>query len=53
MEAATIVDTAGSAVDLDALRDDMSSGQSEIEVDDEGRKYHVHDDGAVHYVDED
>ena len=23
-----------------------------VEVDDDGRKYHVHDDGAVHYLDD-
>jgi trigger factor len=57
MEAATITDTAGNAVDLDALRDDMSgaggAGMPDVQVDDDGRSYHVHDDGQVHYLDED
>ena len=57
MEAATITDTSGSTIDLDALRDDMSGpgsfGGGDTEVDDDGRPYHVHDDGAVHYLDED
>ena len=56
MEAATITDTEGNPVDLDQLRDDMSGaglgGGADVEVDDEGRKYHVHDDGQVHYLDE-
>ena len=53
MEAATIKDTAGNVVDLDQLRDDMSAPDADVEVDDEGRTYHVHEDGAVHYLDED
>jgi trigger factor len=50
MEAATIVDGAGAAVDLEALREDTTT--PEVEVDDDGRPFHVHDDGAVHYLDE-
>jgi len=55
MEAATIKDSAGGVVDLDALRDDMSSGSGsdDVEFDDEGRRYHLHEDGQVHYLDED
>jgi len=57
MEAATITDVSGNRIDLDALRDDMSGpgggGMADTEVDDEGRPYHLHDDGAVHYLDED
>jgi trigger factor len=54
MEAATIQDASGNTVDLDALRDDMSGPMaSDTEIDDDGRPYHVHDDGAVHYLDED
>jgi trigger factor len=55
MEAATIKDTSGNVVDLDQLRDDMSGGTGgeDPQVDDDGRPYHVHDDGAVHYLDED
>ena len=52
MEAATISDSAGNVVDLDQLRDDMSGPDSDVEVDDDGRKYHVHDDGSVHYLDD-
>ena len=56
MEAATIQDSAGNPVDLDALRDDMSgaggvSSEDDVEVDDDGRRFHVHDDGQVHYLD--
>ena len=53
MEAATITDTSGNPVDLDALRDDMSGPSADTQMDDDGRPYHVHDDGAVHYLDED
>jgi trigger factor len=52
MEAATISDSDGQPIDLDALRDDMSGPSAETQVDDEGRPYHVHDDGQVHYLDE-
>jgi trigger factor len=57
MEAATITDTAGNVVDLDSLRDDMTGAAGgfgdDVEVDDDGRRYHVHGDGEVHYLDED
>ena len=57
MEAATITDTDGNTVDLDALRDEMSGpglgGDDDVELDDDGRRYHVHGDGQVHYLDED
>lgn len=53
MEAATITDASGNTIDLEQLRDDMSGPSPDTEVDDEGRPYHVHDDGAVHYLDED
>ena len=53
MEAATIIDAAGDAVDLEALRDDLvPGGADDAEVDDDGRPFHVHADGAVHYLDE-
>jgi trigger factor len=56
MEAATITDSSGNKVDLDQLRDDLSApagvGGDDAQIDDEGRPYHVHDDGAVHYLDE-
>ncbi|MBK5308222.1 MAG: trigger factor [Frankiaceae bacterium] len=57
MEAATITDSSGNTIDLDQLRDDLSGpgapGQPAPQVDDDGRPYHLHDDGAVHYLDED
>ena len=52
MEAATVTDSAGVAVDLEQLRDDMDSPEADVEVDDDGRPFHVHDDGTVHYLDE-
>ena len=54
MEAATITDASGTAVDLDALRDDLDdSGTSDdTEIDEDGRPFHVHPDGAVHYLDQ-
>jgi trigger factor len=57
MEAATIQDTSGNKVDLDQLRDDLSGPAGlrgdDTQTDEDGRPYHVHDDGAVHYLDED
>ena len=53
MEAATIKDASGNVVDLEQLRDDMASPEAEVEHDDEGRPFHVHGDGTVHYLDED
>jgi len=53
MEAATITDESGNPVDLEQLRDDMGSPEAEIEHDEDGRPYHVHGDGSVHYLDED
>ena len=52
MEAATIVDEAGAPVDLEALSEDIGGGASDVEVDEDGRSFHVHADGAVHYLDE-
>jgi trigger factor len=52
MEAATITDASGNPVDLEQLRDDMGSPEAEVETDEDGRPYHVHDDGTVHYLDE-
>jgi trigger factor len=52
MEAATITDTAGAVVDLEKLRDDAESGPADdVQTDDDGRPYHVHEDGSVHYLD--
>jgi trigger factor len=53
MEAATVTDASGSAVDLEQLRDDMGSSEAEVERDEDGRPYHLHGDGTVHYLDED
>jgi trigger factor len=53
MEAATIKDASGNTVDLEQLRDDMASPEAEVETDEDGRPFHVHDDGSVHYLDED
>ena len=52
MEAATIVDEAGTPVDLEALSDEVAPGGSDVETDEDGRRFHVHADGAVHYLDE-
>ncbi|MDP9182810.1 MAG: trigger factor [Actinomycetota bacterium] len=52
LESATITDTSGNAVDLEQLRQDMGSPEAEVEHDEDGRPYHVHGDGAVHYLDE-
>jgi trigger factor len=52
MESATITDASGNAVDLEKLRDDMGEPEPDVQVDEDGRRYHVHDDGQVHYLDE-
>ena len=52
MEAATIKDASGNAIDLEALREDMGSPEAEVETDEDGRPYHVHGDGTVHYLDD-
>ncbi len=51
MEAATITDASGNPVDLEALRDDLTPGD-DTQVDEEGRPFHTHADGTVHYLDE-
>ncbi len=49
MEAAAITDTAGVEVDLESLRDEPAAGVGpDVEVDDDGRPFHVHSDGAGH-----
>jgi len=50
MAAAAITDSEGVTVDLEALAED--GGDSGVEVDDDGRRFHVHPDGAVHYLDD-
>lgn len=52
MAAATIVDDAGEPVDLEALQDDSPATGPDVETDEDGRPFHVHADGAVHYLDE-
>jgi trigger factor len=52
MESATITDASGNTVDLEQLRDDMGSPEAEVETDEDGRPYHVHDDGSIHYLDD-
>ncbi len=52
MEAADITDAAGAKIDLEALRDALDTPGAVDEFDEQGRRYHVHDDGAVHYLDE-
>ncbi|MCU1593353.1 MAG: trigger factor [Frankiales bacterium] len=52
MEAASIQDASGNVVDLEQLRDDMTSPEAEVETDDAGRPYHLHDDGSIHYLDD-
>jgi trigger factor len=53
MGAAAVTDTAGAAVDLEALRGDMGAAEpDDVQVDESGRRYHVHDDGTVHYLGE-
>ncbi len=53
MESAAITDASGTAIDLEKLRDDMDSPEAEVEEDEDGRPYHVHGDGTIHYLDED
>lgn len=52
MEAAVITDTAGAVVDLEKLRDEPSLVGNGVQTDEDGRRYHVHDDGQVHYLDD-
>jgi trigger factor len=53
MEAATITDASGDAVDLEELRDDLApSGADDTQFDEDGRPFHTHGDGTVHYLDE-
>ena len=57
MEQASIKDASGAVVDLEALRETASAfsgaAQPDVQTDEDGRPYHVHGDGAVHYLDED
>ncbi len=53
MEAATINDASGNTLDLEKLREDMDTPDAGVETDEDGRPYHVHGDGSVHYLDED
>lgn len=51
MESATITDASGDAVDLESLRDDMGPAD-DTQLDEDGRPFHTHGDGTVHYLDE-
>ena len=51
MRAATIQDSSGAAVDLEELREDLS--RDDTDHDEDGRPFHTHPDGSVHYLDED
>jgi trigger factor len=53
LEAATITDASGNKVDLEQLREEMGTPEADVEHDEDGRPYHLHGDGAVHYLDED
>ena len=52
MESATITDASGNTVDLESLRDDMGPAD-DTQFDEDGRPFHTHGDGSVHYLDED
>ncbi len=53
MESATIADSAGDPVDLEELRDGLGGeSESDVQTDEEGRRFHVHGDGQVHYLDD-
>ncbi len=53
MEGATITDDSGELVDLEALRDGLDpAGADDTQVDEDGRPFHTHPDGTVHYLDE-
>ncbi|HWH27833.1 MAG TPA: trigger factor [Mycobacteriales bacterium] len=54
MSAATVTDASGDVVDLEALRGQTGAGDvpPDVQTDDAGRRYHVHDDGTVHYLGE-
>ncbi|TAL24036.1 MAG: trigger factor, partial [Frankiales bacterium] len=51
MESATITDASGNVVDLEELRDDMGPAD-DTQIDEDGRPFHTHGDGTVHYLDE-
>jgi trigger factor len=55
MEAATITDSEGAEVDLEALRDELPGNElpNDVQVDEDGRPFHVHADGGIHYLDDD
>jgi trigger factor len=51
MSAATVTDASGKAVDLEALRGPLAPQvDDDVQTDEAGRTYHVHDDGTVHYL---
>ena len=51
MSAATVTDASGGVVDLEALRGSLAPQvEDDVQTDESGRRYHVHDDGTVHYL---
>ena len=48
LETATVTDTSGNAIDLEQLAAEASGDA----VDEQGRRYHTHADGSVHYLDD-
>lgn len=50
MQAAVVTDASGNAVDLEALRGDLVPDADDVQTDEQGRRYHLHDDGSVHYL---
>jgi trigger factor len=52
MSAATVTDASGATVDLEALRGSLvpQVQDDDVQTDEQGRRYHVHDDGTVHYL---
>lgn len=50
MQAATITDASGQPVDLEGLRGELLPEQDDTQVDEQGRRYHLHEDGSVHYL---
>lgn len=51
LESTTITDASGRRVDLEALRE-TAGGESDEQVDEDGRRFHTHPDGTVHYLDD-
>ena len=60
LDGATVTDVSGNPVDLESLRDDLraldgegaTDAPDDVQVDEDGRSFHLHDDGSVHYLDQ-